>query len=405
MSQNQNQKDMLFDVKRNRLDLTIEKVRSIFCSLKWVDVEWFRGDDAFLDSFIEVRLIRWICAEAGEIRKHDEAVRAGRAEAVNQVFDGAGFGLNTNRLNDLVYLWNTFDKIMQVREPFNEGNLDQLMVKLMGGEVFVKKHATKFREDLEWQRKVLSALRVRSCEIEMNWYKGKAAHWQLGTMIMKIPKEYDAFMASLPVHKVKALGVERAQDRACQRLIAAFPMTGNSEPIYTPEDGLADSLQTRRKLMAQACEGNREAFLEWIELVQAGGICKEVDGRVTSTRVRNLDRKEILERNAKEFLIARQINILEIEEAIPRALSDIQRIEMCEILKQQRFRNLPCAMQVIEQITSHLYLNGEWIHGDINKIANALNLSADAVGHYRNRLKQLSTDVKRKILNIILSEN
>ena len=401
----QNQKDMLFDVKRNQLDLTIEKVRSIFCSLKWVDVEWFRGDDAFLDSFIEVRLIRWICAEAGEIRKHDEAVRAGRAEAVNQVFDGAGFGLNTNRLNDLVYLWNTFDKIMQVREPFNEGNLDQLMVKLMGGEVFVKKHATKFREDLEWQRKVLSALRVRSCEIEMNWYKGKAAHWQLGTMIMKIPKEYDAFMASLPVHKVKALGAERAQDRACRRLIAAFPMTGNSEPIYTPEDGLADSLQTRRKLMAQACEGNREAFLEWIELVQAGGICKEVDGRVTSTRVRNLDRKEILERDAKEFLIARQMNILEIEEAIPGDLSDIQKIEMYEILKQQGFRNLPCAMQVIEQITSHLYLNGEWIHGDINKIANALNLSADAVGHYRNRLKQLSTDVKRKILNIILSEN
>ena len=71
----------------------------------------------------------------------------------------------------------------------------------MGGEVFVKKYATKFREDLEWQRKVLSALRVRSCEIEMNWYKGKAAHWQLGTMIMKIPKEYDAFMASLPVQQ------------------------------------------------------------------------------------------------------------------------------------------------------------------------------------------------------------
>ena len=405
MSQYQNQKDMLFDVRKDRLNLTIETVLDIFRSLKWVDVEWFTGDDAFLDSFIEVRLIRYICVEAGEIRKHDDAVRAGRAEAVDQVFDVTGFGLSTDRLNDLVYLWNTFDKIMQVREPFNEGNLDQLMVKLMGGEVFVKKHATKFREDLEWQRKVLSALRVRSCEIEMNWYKGKAAHWQLGTMIMKIPKEYDAFMASLPVHKVKALGVERAQDRACQRLIAAFPMTGNSEPIYTPEDGLADSLQTRRKLMAQACEGNREAFLEWIELVQAGGICKEVDGRVTSTRVRNFDRKEILERNAKEFLIARQMNILEIEEAISGELSDIQKIEMYEILKQQGFRNLPCAMQVIEQITSHLYLNGEWIHGDINKIANALNLSADAVGHYRNRLKQLSTDVKREILNIILSEN
>ena len=38
----QYQKDMLFDVKRNQLDLTIEKVRSIFCNLKWVDVEWFR---------------------------------------------------------------------------------------------------------------------------------------------------------------------------------------------------------------------------------------------------------------------------------------------------------------------------------------------------------------------------
>ena len=104
MSQYQNQKDMLFDVRKDRLNLTIETVLDIFRSLKWVDVEWFTGDDAFLDSFIEVRLIRYICVEAGEIRKHDDAVRAGRAEAVDQVFDVTGFGLSTDRLNDLVYL-------------------------------------------------------------------------------------------------------------------------------------------------------------------------------------------------------------------------------------------------------------------------------------------------------------
>ena len=400
----QYQKDMLFDVKRNQLDLTIEKVRSIFCNLKWVDVEWFRGDDEFLNSFVEVRLIRWICAEAGEIRKHDKAVRAGRAESVNQVFDGAGFGLNTNRLNDLVYLWNTFDKIMQVRGLFDKGILDRLMVEFMGGEMFVSKHVTKFRGDFEWQQEMLSTLRVRSREIEMNWYKGKAAHWQLGAAIMEIPREYDAFIASLPVQQVEALGAERAQDRACRRLMAAFPMTGNSEPIYTPEDGLADSLQTRRKLMSQAWDGDREACLGWIELVQGGGIRKDVDRRVTSARVRNLNRKEILERNAEEFLRARQTHNLESEGMVPGELSDIQKMEMCEILKRQGFRNLPCAMQVIEQITSHLYLNGEWIHGDINNIADALNLSADAVGHYRNRLKQLSTDVKSEILDIILGK-
>lgn len=404
MSQHQSQKDMLFDVREDRFDLTTETVLDIFRNLKWVDVEWFSGDNAFLNSFIEVRLIRYICAEASDIRKHDDTVRAGRTDAVNQVFDVTGFGLNTNRLNDLVYLWNTFDKIMQIREPFNDGTLDQLMVKLMGGEVFVKKHVVKFREDLEWQQRVLSTLRIRSCEIEMKWLKGKAAQRRLGAVIMTTPKEYDAFMASLPVHKVKALGVETVQDGACRRLIAAFPMTGSSEPIYSSADGLADSLQTRCKLMAQACAGNREAFLEWIELVQGGGIRKEVDRRVTSARVRGFDRSKILERNAGAVLRARQTNTFETEEVIPGEFSDIQKIKMCEILKRQGFRNLPCAMQVIEKITSHMYWNGEWIHGDINEIAVALNLSADAVGHYRNRLKQLSTDVKREILDVILSE-
>ena len=153
-------------------------------NLKWVNPEWFT-DDEFLNSFIEMRLIRCICARADEMRKYEAEVRIGQADAVNHVFDAAGFGLDTDRLNHLVYLWNTFERIVKVRKFFSKGVLDRLMVELMGGEIFVKRHAAKFREDLEWQRKVLSILRARSCDIEVNWYKGRSAHLQLGAVIIK----------------------------------------------------------------------------------------------------------------------------------------------------------------------------------------------------------------------------
>ena len=92
--------------------------------------------------------------------------------------------------------------------------------------------------------------------------------------------------------------------------------------------------------------------------IQAEGIRKEVDRRVTSARVRDLDRRKILERDVNDFFTAQQTNTLETEEVVPGEFSDIQKIEMCEILKRQGFRNLPRAMRVIEQITSHLY--PEW---------------------------------------------
>ena len=395
----------LFEITENQLNHTMNFMLDMLRNGEGVDVRWNDSDclvgyESFIASYMEARVIRCILEEAGEIQKHDDVKSAGQMEARIQVSDemsegkiSESFELDIEQMGDLLYLWDTFDQIMSIWFVFDRGELDSMLIDVMGGELFISRHVTKFREDSMWWREALLVLKQRHYEIEMNWCKGLYVLNDMFTALAVDGTRYDTTLVTFPP---AALVPEKERNDAATRL--SGDLVDHSSSCFSRADALHQFIADQsEKILAATSPTHRRKWLdsqprrrgeavslnplrEWLRDVQ--NVEESID-RQWDTRTKDAE-KDSTHLN-KTVQHKPEVAIPEMPPVEGKILTLAQRSKIAEILEEAKVPNPETGVKILAQMVKEgvsFGPTGNRKKGELKELAETINVPPTTVSGY-----------------------